>query len=108
MFLNQFHALLIHELKGRQDLSQHGSAGRKRFLNPREILTSFRQIQRSETKINPSKACIVLEVMFPVSRKQESSVGWFGLGKGVEENSRRREQLVFTVARTSRTLQDSS
>ena len=57
MFLDQFHALLIHELIGRQDLSQHGSAGCKRFLNPREILTSFRQIQRKiRNKKQPFKS----------------------------------------------------
>lgn len=46
--------------------------------------------------------------MFPISRKQEPSVGWFELGKGLEQYSRRREQLVFAVARTSCTFQDSS
>lgn len=43
MSLNQFHALLIHELVGRQDLTQHGSAGCECFQNLGKTLTPFRQ-----------------------------------------------------------------
>lgn len=43
MSLNQFHALLIHELIGRQDLAQHGSAGCECFQNLSKTLTPFRQ-----------------------------------------------------------------
>lgn len=68
MSLNQFHALLIHELIGRQDLSQHGSAGCKCFQNLSETLTPFRQNrEESGTKNSSPKPCKKFEKVYQAS-----------------------------------------
>lgn len=63
MSLNQFHALLIHELVGRQDLTQHSSAGRECFQNLGKTLTPFNRTERNqdektETTPNPLEVSV--------------------------------------------------